>query len=91
MVTIIGVRFRKAGKIYYFSPANYKIKKGDNDIVEPARGVEYGAVVLGPKELKKEEIVQPLKPVIRIATPEDDQIEARNKEKEKEAFKICLE
>ena len=91
VVTIIGVRFRKAGKIYYFSPANYKIKKGDNVIVETARGVEYGAVVLGPKELKKEEIVQPLKPVIRIATPEDDQIDARNKEKEKEAFKICLE
>ena len=91
VVTIIGVRFRKAGKIYYFSPANYTIKKGDNVIVETARGVEYGAVVLGPKELKEEEIVQPLKPVIRIATAEDDEIEAKNKEKEKEAYKICLE
>lgn len=91
MVTIIGVRFRRAGKIYYFSPANYKVKKGDNVIVETARGVEYGAVVLGPKEVKEEEIVQPLKPVIRIATPADDQIEAKNREKEKEAFQICLE
>ena len=59
--------------------------------METARGVEYGAVVLGPKDLKEEEIVQPLKPVIRIATSEDDKIEAKNKEKEKEAYKICLE
>lgn len=91
MVTIIGVRFRKAGKIYYFSPAKYKVKKGDHVIVETARGVEYGLVVLGPKKVKKEEIVQPLKSVIRIATPADDKIEEKNRKKEKEAFQICLE
>lgn len=91
MITIIGVRFRKAGKIYYFSPADYEIKKGDNVIVETARGVEYGAVVLGPKGVSDDEIVQPLKPVIRVATPEDDKIEAKNREKERSAYKICLE
>lgn len=91
VITIIGVRFRKAGKIYYFSPAKYDVKKGDNVIVETARGIEYGAVVLGPKGIPDDEIVQPLKQVIRIATPADDKIEEKNREKEKEAHKICLE
>jgi len=91
MIKIIGVQFRKAGKIYYFSPANLDIKKGQNVIVETARGVEYGKVVLGCKELPEEKIIQPLKEVIRIATPEDDAVEEKNKEKEKEAFQICLE
>lgn len=91
MVNVIGVRFRKAGKIYYFDPAGYDIKVGDNVIVETARGIEYGHVVLAPRLVEEDKIVQPLKPVIRVATPEDDAIERRNKEKEKEAFNICLE
>lgn len=91
MANIIGVRFRRAGKIYYFDPAGFDIKTGDNVIVETARGIEYGKVVLGLREIDDDKIVQPLKPVIRKATPEDDEIERRNKEKEKEAFQICLE
>ena len=91
MVTIIGVRFRKAGKIYYFSPAKYKVKKGQHVIVETARGVEFGSVVLGPKQVADDEIVQPLKPVIRVATAQDYKAEEKNREKEKEAFCICQE
>ena len=91
MAKVIGVRFRKAGKMYYFDPAGFDINVGDNVIVETARGIEYGKVVLGLREIEDEKIIQTLKPVIRKATPEDDEIERRNKEKEKEAFKICLE
>lgn len=91
MVNVIGVRFRRAGKIYYFDPAGFDIDQGDNVIVETARGVEYGKVVLGPRDLEDDKIIQPLKPVIRQATPEDDEVEKKNKEKEKEAFQICLE
>ncbi len=91
MVNVIGVRFRSAGKIYFFDPAGYEIKQGDNVIVETARGVEYGRVVIGPRDVDDSKIIQPLKPVIRTATPEDDEIESRNKVKEKEAFAICLE
>lgn len=91
MVNVIGVRFRKAGKIYFFDPAGLEIKQGDNVIVETARGIEYGFVVLGCKQVKEEKIIQPLKQVIRVATPEDDEIERCNKVKEKEAFSICLE
>ncbi len=91
MVNVIGVRFRKAGKIYFFDPTDLEIHQGDNVIVETARGIEYGNVVLGQKQVDDEKIIQPLKQVIRVATPEDDEIERRNKEKEKDAFKICLE
>lgn len=91
MTNVIGVRFRRAGKIYFFDPAGYEINQGDNVIVETARGVEYGHVVIGPRDVEENKIIQPLKPVIRTATPEDDEIEARNKVKEKEAFQICLE
>ncbi|NLO09741.1 MAG: stage 0 sporulation family protein [Clostridiales bacterium] len=91
MVNVIGVRFRNAGKIYYFDPAGFDIKQDDNVIVETARGVEYGRVVLGLRQIEDEEVIQPLKPVIRQATPEDDEVEIKNKEKEKEAFQICLE
>ncbi len=91
MVNVIGVRFRRAGKVYFFDPAGYDIKQGDNVIVETARGIEYGHVVLGPRDVEDDKIIQPLKPVIRQATEEDNQIEKRNKEKEKEAFQICLE
>lgn len=88
---VIGIRFRTAGKIYFFDPKDYDIKRGDHVIVETARGVEYGTVVGAPKEVEDEKVVQPLKPVLRIATPKDDEQEVKNKEKEKEAFKICLE
>ncbi len=91
MVNVIGVRFRRAGKVYYFDPAGYDIKQGDNVIVETARGIEYGNVVLGPRDVEDDKIIQPLKPVIRQATDEDNAVEKRNKEKEKEAFHICLE
>lgn len=91
MVNVIGVRFRSAGKVYFFDPAGYDIKQGNNVIVETARGIEYGLVVLGPRDVEDDKIIQPLKPVIRQATEEDNAIEKRNKEKEKEAFNICLE
>ena len=91
MTKVIGVRFRTAGKIYFFSPAKLNIKKGDKVIVETARGIEFGTVVTGPKEVKDEEVMQPLKSVIRIATEEDKRAEEKNREKEKEAFEICLE
>lgn len=91
MTKVIGVRFRQAGKVYYFSPDQYDIKQGDKVIVETSRGVEFGRVVLGPKEVPDEEITQPLKSVIRIATEEDKQNDEKNREKEKEAFAICQE
>lgn len=88
---VIGVRFRKAGKIYFFDPAGLKVEQGNNVIVETARGVEYGSVVIGPRDVEESKIIQPLKAVIRIATPEDDEIEHKNRQKEKDAFGICLE
>ena len=91
MVTVIGVRFKRAGKIYFFNPGNLDIKAGMHVIVETARGIEYGLVAVGRKEIKGDKVVQPLKEVIRIATPEDDEADRKNKEKEKEAFDICLE
>src|SRR5574344_993225 len=91
MVKVIGVRFRKAGKIYFFAPGDIPVEKGQHVIVETARGIEYGTVVLGIRELEDDKITTPLKTVIRIATPEDEQTEATNKGKEKDAFKICLE
>ena len=89
MTKVIGVRFRTAGKIYFFAPGDLKIKKGQNVIVETARGVEYGYVVMGEKEVEDDKVVQPLKPVLRIATKEDDAREEKNRKKEREAFKIC--
>ena len=91
MKTIIGVRFRKAGKIYYFEPNGLEVEVGQHVIVETSRGVEYGTVVLSPREVSDEAISSPLKPVIRLATEEDDATEAANKEKEKEAMVICRE
>ena len=91
MIKVVGVRFRTAGKIYYIDPKNYNIEEGDHVIVETARGVEYGTVMIAPKELPPEKVIQPLKPVIRVATPEDEKIEEKNHRKEKEAFKICIE
>lgn len=91
MTRVIGVRFRPAGKIYYFAPGKFHIRQGGKVIVETARGIEFGTVVTGPKEVKDEEVMQPLKSVIRIATEEDKRAEEKNREKEKEAFEICLE
>ena len=91
MIKVIGVRFRKAGKVYFFDPAGMEIKTGDHVIVETARGIEFGHVVLGNREVDEKKVVQPLKPVIRMANKNDEEIEKKNKEKEKEAFKICLE
>ena len=91
MIRVIGVRFRTAGKIYFFDPLNLEIKKGDRVIVETARGIEFGTVVTGVTEVEEEKVVQPLKPVIRVANQRDVEQENANREKEKEAFKVCLE
>ncbi len=91
MIKVIGVRFRTAGKIYFFDPLEFEIKKDDHVIVETARGIEFGTVVSGIKEVEDEKVVQPLKPVLRIANERDVEQETANKEKEKEAFQICLE
>ncbi len=91
MVKVIGVRFRTAGKIYFFSPGKFQVERGSHVIVETARGVEYGWVASGPMDVKDEEVVQPLKSVIRIATEQDRRTVEKNKEKEKEAFRICQE
>lgn len=91
MKRVIGIRFRTAGKIYYFDPKNLEIKRGDHVIVETARGVEYGTVVMPPTDIEDSKITQPLKSVMRKATEEDSKTEEKNREKEKEAFKICQE
>lgn len=91
MKRIIGVRFRSAGKIYFFDPLDFEVKRNDHVIVETARGIEYGTVVGDIREVDDSEVTQPLKPVLRIATKKDDEQEQKNKEKEKDAFKICLE
>ena len=90
MIKVIGVRFKKAGKIYYFSPADFKIEKGNYVIVETARGIEFGECVVGIKEIKEEEIVSPLKNVIRIADEKDINKHKENKDKEEKALDICL-
>ena len=89
MTKVVGVRFRTADKIYFFAPGSLEIKKGQHVIVETARGVEYGHVVMGTKEVDDSKVVQPLKPVLRIATKEDDAVEEKNEKQEREAFKIC--
>ena len=91
MVKVIGVRFRDNGKIYYFSPDKFQIEAGQHVIVETARGVEYGSVVLGEREIDGSRVVNSLKPVIRIATEEDDEKNALNKQKSREAYDICQE
>lgn len=91
MKKVVGVRFRTAGRVYYFEPGGIEMKRDDHVIVETARGVEFGTVVMPPTEVEEEKVTQPLKPVIRKATEEDIKTEAKNREKEKEAFKICQE
>lgn len=89
MVTIVGIRFKRAGKIYYFSPGEYDLEKGDHAIVETARGIEYGEVVIPRQEVEEGKIVSPLKTVIRKATEADTRKVEENHRKEKEAFVIC--
>ena len=91
MITVVGIRFKNAGKIYYFSPGELIINNNDNVIVETARGIEFGTCVIGNKLVLEEEIVQPLKSVIRIADGEDEKKHKENKDKEKDALEICLE
>ena len=91
MIKVIGVRFRKAGKVYFFDPMDMEIETGQAVIVETARGIEYGRVVLGVKEVDEEKVVQPLKPVLRVATEADEKQAENNRKKEKDAFQICLE
>ena len=91
MIKVIGIRFRTAGKIYYFDPKDIELKRGDHVIVETARGVEYGTVVMPPSQLEDKEFNTPLKPVMRKASEEDTEKEKKNREKEREAFKICKE
>lgn len=91
MTKIVGVRFKSAGKIYHFNPADHDIKKGDKVIVETARGVEMGEVCTGVKEISPETLAKPLKDVIRIATEDDMARVEENKIKEKEAFGVCVE
>ena len=91
MINIVGVRFKNAGKIYYFDPVDFEIEEDMDVVVETARGLEYGTVVVGKKEIDEESLVSPLKPIIRIATEEDTKIYKENKEKAKETFELCLE
>ena len=91
MVKVVGIRFRNAGKIYYFGPGDLDLKAGMHAIVETARGVEIGTVITNPREVSEESVIQPLKPVLRIATEADERQAEKNIEKEKEAFRICME
>ena len=91
MINIVGVRFKNAGKIYYFDPVDFEIEEDMDVVVETARGLEYGTIVVGKKEIDEESFVSPLKPIIRIATEEDTKIYKENKEKAKETFELCLE
>jgi len=91
MYEVVGVRFKKAGKIYYFDPDNLDLQKGQSVIVETSRGTEYGEIVVAPKQVSQEDIVSPLKKVIRKATKEDDKLVAENLRKEPEAFDICVQ
>lgn len=89
MVKVIGVRFKSSGRIYYFDPLEYNINEGDGVIVETSRGVEYGEVAQGIKEVDPTEIIAPLKPVMRVATDEDKRMRIENSAKEKLAFEPC--
>ena len=89
MIKIVGVRFKNAGKIYYFDPVELEVEKDMEVVVETARGLEYGTIVVAPKEIDESELVSPLKPIIRIATDEDKQVYLENKEKSKETFELC--
>lgn len=89
MLKIIGVRFKSVGKIYYFDPKDYDVKMGDKVIVETARGVECGEVALVDREIDETRFTNPVKGIIRLATPNDMKTIEKNRQKEKDAFKIC--
>lgn len=91
MIEVTGIRFKRVGKIYYFDPAGLNLKNGDHVIVETSRGIEYGTVVLAKKSVTDDEIVPPLKKIIRIATPEDEKAIEKNAQMEKEAMELCQE
>ncbi|MCY6484782.1 stage 0 sporulation family protein [Clostridium aestuarii] len=91
MITVVGIRFKKSGKIYYFSPNELDVKIGENVIVETVRGIEFGKCVIGPKDILEEEIIMPLKNVIRKAVDEDVEKDFENKKKQEEAFNVCVE
>lgn len=91
MIKVVGVRFKKAGKVYYFDPDQFEIEKDRHVIVETARGIEYGKVVVGPREVDESEIIQPLKKVLRLSTEEDDRIHLENQEKKPQAMVACQE
>ena len=91
MIKVVGIRFQRAGKIYYFDPLDYELETAMHVIVETARGVEMGTVLIPPKEVEEDKVVQPLKPVIRVATDEDEKVMEKNREKEAEAYVICKE
>ncbi|MEY4480436.1 MAG: hypothetical protein RLZZ267_1114 [Bacillota bacterium] len=91
MYSVVGVRFKKAGKIYYFDPAQFEISQDSHVIVETARGVEYGRVVIGVKEVGEKDVVLPLKKVIRLADEKDSRVVEENSDKEKEAFRVCAD
>ncbi|MGL5575101.1 MAG: PSP1 domain-containing protein [Sarcina sp.] len=91
MINVVGIRFKKAGKIYYFDPSDLNIKKHDYVVVETARGIEFGECVIGLREIDETDIIAPLKKVIRVATDDDKDNHQVNKDKEKEAFAICEE
>ena len=91
MIKVVGIRFQRAGKIYYFDPLDYDLETAMHVIVETARGVEMGTVLIPPNEVEDDKVIQPLKPVIRVATDEDEKVMERNKEKEAEAYVICKE
>jgi cell fate regulator YaaT (PSP1 superfamily) len=88
---VVGVRFKKAGKIYYFSPGEFNINRDDYVIVETARGVEFGKVVIGVKEVDEKDVVLPLKNVLRLATEKDKLTVTENKQESQKAFNVCLE
>ena len=91
MIKVVGIRFQRAGKIYYFDPLDYDLETAMHVIVETARGIEMGTVLIPPNEVDDDKVVQPLKPVIRIATDDDEKVIEKNKEKEAEAYVICKE
>ena len=91
MIKVVGIRFRNAGKIYYFDPKDFEMEVGSHAIVETARGIEYGTVLIAPREVADDQVIQPLKPVIRVATEEDTKTVERNREREKSAYKTCQE
>ena len=91
MTKVVGVKFKDAGKLYYFSPGNIDVKTGDNVIVETARGLEFGNVTMGITDIKESELVAPLKNIIRIATRKDVEKHKENLAKRDEALRICQE